>query len=46
MKKCVVLAGGSGFLGRALQKELDSAGYETIVLTRSPHAPGDVSWDG
>jgi uncharacterized protein (TIGR01777 family) len=44
--KRVVLAGGSGFLGRALQKELESAGYETAVLTRSPRAPRDMFWDG
>ena len=30
----VVLAGGSGFLGRALAEEFLRAGYETVVLTR------------
>ncbi|RYG74610.1 DUF1731 domain-containing protein [bacterium] len=45
-KKRVVLAGGSGFLGRALQADLESAGYETVVLTRSPRRVGDVRWDG
>lgn len=44
--KRIVLAGGSGFLGRALQKDLESAGYETVVLTRSPRRRGDVAWDG
>jgi uncharacterized protein (TIGR01777 family) len=42
----IVLAGGSGFLGRALQIDLESVGYETVVLTRSPWLPGDVAWDG
>lgn len=46
----VVIAGGSGFLGKALARFLDEEGYEVIVLTRSPagyaghgHA---VGWDG
>ena len=30
----VVLAGGSGFLGRALAGEFGRAGYEPVVLTR------------
>lgn len=44
----VVLAGGSGFLGRSLARELESRGYEAVILTRSP-APGsarEVAWDG
>jgi uncharacterized protein (TIGR01777 family) len=46
----VVLAGGSGFLGRALSGELTRAGYEVLVLTRRPRAgEGRVwqaRWDG
>ena len=49
-KKRVVLAGGSGFLGRALAKGLRSRDYEVVVLTRSPRrqtdAIKDVLWDG
>ena len=44
----VVLAGGSGFLGRSLAQVLEARGYEVIILTRSP-APGsarEVAWDG
>jgi uncharacterized protein YbjT (DUF2867 family) len=33
-KKRVVLAGGSGFLGQALAKELLRRDYEVVVLTR------------
>jgi uncharacterized protein (TIGR01777 family) len=33
-KGLVVLAGGSGFLGRALSGELTRDGYEVVVLTR------------
>ena len=49
-KKRVVLAGGSGFLGRALAKELLARDYEVVVLTRTPQARTDVAkemaWDG
>jgi uncharacterized protein (TIGR01777 family) len=49
-KKRVVLAGGSGFLGRALAKELLARDYEVVVLTRAPRkrAGGakEVLWDG
>lgn len=45
----VVLAGGSGFLGRSLARALEARGYEAVILTRSP-APGstprEVAWDG
>lgn len=47
-KKRIVLAGGSGFLGHALSKEL--LNYEVIVLTRSSRARSDgvkeIVWDG
>jgi uncharacterized protein len=47
----VVLAGGSGFLGRALAREFSRAGYEVVVLTRKPSADPrarvrEVAWDG
>src|SRR5256714_10400558 len=46
----VVLAGGSGFLGRALAEEFLRAGYETVVLTRkaakSSARVRHVMWDG
>lgn len=48
----VVLAGGSGFLGRFLAEELARRGREVVVLTRAPRN-GDgngrvreVAWDG
>lgn len=48
-KKRALLAGGSGFLGRALARELLKHAYEVIVLTRSPHERSDgvkeVLWD-
>lgn len=45
----VVLAGGSGFLGRALAEEFERAGYEPVVLTRRPRKNSrvrQVEWDG
>src|SRR5699024_12395980 len=48
----IVIAGGSGTLGRALTAALAGTEHEVVVLTRSPR-PGrdlgrirDVRWDG
>ena len=40
----VVIAGGSGFLGRALAMRLADDGHEVRVLTRRPREPHDVAW--
>ncbi len=45
----IILAGGSGFLGRALARYFAAAGWEVVILTRSPK-PGhgtvrEVDWD-
>lgn len=45
----VVLAGGSGFLGRALASEFERAGYEPVVLSRRVRTSSrvrQVEWDG
>lgn len=46
----VVLAGGSGFLGRALAEAFEHAGYEPVVLTRrakrTRSGVRQVEWDG
>lgn len=42
----IVLPGGSGQLGRALQTRLGAHGHEVVVLSRRPSRPGDVAWDG
>lgn len=45
----VILAGGSGFLGRALAAHFRSLGREVVVLTRTPTLRADgvreVGWD-
>jgi uncharacterized protein (TIGR01777 family) len=49
MKRRIILAGGSGFLGNALAKKFVARGDEVIVLTRSPHVRSDAAkeifWD-
>lgn len=44
----VVVAGGSGALGRRLCDDLAERGHEVVVLTRSPRPGGhrQVHWDG
>jgi uncharacterized protein (TIGR01777 family) len=45
-----VIAGGSGFIGRALARELLAGDFEVVVLTRSPRKQTggirEVFWDG
>ena len=46
----VILAGGSGFIGRALACEFSGRGFAVCVLTRSPRQRTDgvreIEWDG
>jgi uncharacterized protein len=46
----VILAGGSGFLGRSLAEELSRQGREVVVLSRTPRRDSgparEVVWDG
>jgi uncharacterized protein (TIGR01777 family) len=48
--KKIILAGGSGFLGRALAKELTGNGYEVVILSRRiGESNGKIRtafWDG
>ncbi|GAA4067944.1 TIGR01777 family oxidoreductase [Nonomuraea soli] len=41
----IVLAGGSGALGRALAADLTAHGHQVVVLSRRP-SPGALLWDG
>ena len=49
-KRKIVLAGGSGFLGRMLAREFAASGWEVIVLSRTARKGEDsvqeVWWDG
>lgn len=42
----IVIAGGSGFLGRALQEYFAVSSKKVILLNRSPRAANEVAWDG
>lgn len=46
----IVIAGGSGFLGQALAKQLEAAGRSVVILGRHQHKGGCigrwVNWDG
>ncbi len=48
--KRIIIAGGSGFIGSALARELLAREYEAVVLTRAPRGRTDgvreVEWDG
>ncbi|HEY2138743.1 MAG TPA: NAD-dependent epimerase/dehydratase family protein, partial [Chthoniobacterales bacterium] len=50
MKRRVVLAGGTGFLGHALAGKLVNKGYEVVVLSRAASRDADgvrqLHWDG
>ncbi|HEY1716960.1 MAG TPA: TIGR01777 family oxidoreductase [Verrucomicrobiae bacterium] len=49
-KKRIVIAGGSGFIGQSLARELLARNYEVAVLTRTPRARSggakEFFWDG
>ncbi|MDW8394069.1 MAG: TIGR01777 family oxidoreductase [Chitinophagales bacterium] len=45
----IVLAGGNGFLGKALAAHFAAKGYEPVILTRKPEAGNifkQIVWDG
>jgi len=46
----VVIAGGSGFLGRSLAGDLAGGDYDVSILTRTPASRGglitEIKWDG
>ena len=42
----VVIAGGSGFMGRFLESQLTKDHHEVFILTRNPKHRNDLYWDG
>jgi uncharacterized protein (TIGR01777 family) len=45
-EKRVILAGGSGVLGKALEPMFREKGYTPYILTRSPKSANHLAWDG
>jgi len=41
MKKKIVIAGGTGFIGQYLEKKFTNSGYEVIIISRQSH---HLSW--
>lgn len=41
----VLVAGGSGFIGKELCYLLETQGHEVFVLTRHPKTESDIGWD-
>jgi len=50
MKRHIILAGGSGFLGHVLARHFLASGHGVVILTRTPKPRADgvreVAWDG
>ena len=44
--KTIIIAGGSGFLGNALETHFTQLGYSVKILTRSPKGNNEIKWDG
>lgn len=42
----IVVAGGSGFLGKSLQKHWEEQGHRVVNLSRKPISKNDIFWDG
>ncbi len=44
-RKIILIAGGSGLIGRALCDKLRNKGHVVYVLSRSPKKAGDIFWN-
>jgi len=45
IKKKIVIAGGTGFIGQALEKHFTRKNYQLVILTRKPKLANHVYWD-
>lgn len=44
MKKKIIIAAGTGFLGQVLETHLTDKGYHVVILTRNPKKTNHVFW--
>ncbi|MCH2215154.1 MAG: TIGR01777 family oxidoreductase [Flavobacteriales bacterium] len=42
----ITIAGGTGFLGRELEKHLSNKGHQITILTRRPSDSNHIRWEG
>lgn len=43
--KNIVIAGGTGLIGRRLEQQLTAAGHRVTILTRKPEKANEIYWD-
>ncbi len=43
--KTILIAGGTGFIGRRIQKLLEKSDYKVSILSRTPKAPNEFYWN-
>ncbi len=43
--KTILIAGGTGFIGRRIQKLLENSNYKVSILSRSPKKSNEFHWD-
>jgi len=41
----ILIAGGSGFIGRSIEQYFGKKGHDVCILTRSPRQTNEVLWD-
>jgi len=42
----IIIAGGTGFLGEALEAHFTTQGHQVLILTRKPTKSNHILWDG